>query len=91
VEPKPSDYYLSRTVKPWFWKQCNICEDEMKKEPVHKISIAWNEKRCGPDNLCVVRSNNRETDIYYFCNNCCNTLKDAEKYFEEKLFPLYIR
>ena len=89
-EPKPSDFYRACTVKPWFWKTCHICQDQMKKESVHEIDISWYEKRCGPNNMCVARQEHgKETDTFYFCNDCCETLQDARDYFEKNLYPLY--
>lgn len=87
---KKSDYYSINIVKPWFWKKCHICGDEVKREKIHCISIIWTEKCCGPDSGCVIKTYGRgETDIFYFCNNCCPTLTDVQKYFETELFPLY--
>jgi len=87
---KKSDFYSAYTIKPWLWKTCQLCGDEMKREEVHHISITWTEKRCGPSGGCTVKIYGRgEVDNYYFCNNCCPTLADAQRSFEEKFFPLY--
>jgi len=88
-QPPKAKKYRAKTIKPWFWKECCICGDEMRREPVHRILIDWFEKRCGPDNMCVVRDWGGITDTYYFCNACCPTLSDACKYFERELLPLY--
>jgi len=78
--------YKAKTIKPWFWKGCCVCGDEMKREPVHEISMRWFEKLIDGG---IIRCPSGETDKFYFCDSCAPTLADAEKYFKEKLFPSY--
>ena len=78
--------YSSYTTSPWFmWYKCKICGDEIRREPIHIIEILWCFKI---EKGCQIKSDPR-IDKLVFCTECCNTLKDAEKYFERTHLDKY--
>ena len=68
-----------KQAKPWFWKTCDKCGDQYKKEQIWKLIIEWE----GP----IVPLPNPHTT--YLCSHCCPSKDVVISFLKTQIQILY--
>lgn len=69
---KTKPYYINKIYPYFFWKLCEVCKKEFKKEHGWEINIPW--------------SNNR-FNTHYVCCSCISSEDKVDVFAEELMKP----
>ena len=90
---KPS-YYKTKKVKPlFFWRTCEICGKQFRREPMYRTTRYFHDQQYGTPRMHYLSKHAGHLQLLmetrYFCEHCCPDIGRIQEYME-KLSPYWI-